>query len=196
MSTRPTKWRLLAAIFTVGLLADQATKFLAVDRLTWAFQHAGARTLGARLQAFFTLQKLEGMAREPFYVFRPWWRMSYVENPNAAFSLGNFLPPGPRHAVFLLFAAVAVGAVLWFYRRLGEGQRFQQVTLALVLTGAVGNVVDRLLRRYVIDFIEWYWWNRPDLRWPTFNLADSMLSVGIVLLLLFPEGKARPERPG
>jgi len=61
------------------------------------------------------------------------------------------------------------------------------VALSLVLAGAVGNFVDRLARRYVIDFVEWYWWNRPDLRWPTFNVADSMLTVGIVLLLLAPQ---------
>ena len=192
MSGRVGKWRVLAAIFAAGLAADQVTKFLAVDRLTWAFSRAGARTLLEKLRAFYTLTHLEGMAREPHYVFRSWWRMAYVENPNAAFSLGGFLPPGLRHGVFLLFAAVAVGVIIWFYRRLGEGQRYQQVTLALVLTGAVGNVVDRLLRRYVIDFVEWYWWNRPDLRWPTFNVADSMLSVGIVLLLVYPEGRRKP----
>jgi signal peptidase II len=196
MSAPAGKWRLLAAIVVAGLLADQATKFLAVDRLTWAFQRAGARTLPERVRAFYTLSNLEGLAREPYVVFRSWWRMSYVENPNAAFSLGSFLPPGPRHAVFLVFAAVAVVALVWFYRRLDEGQRYQQITLALVLTGAAGNVVDRLWRRYVIDFVEWYWWNRPDLRWPTFNLADSMLSVGIVLLLLSPEGRAKPRPPG
>ena len=192
MSARIGKWRVLAAIFAVGLAADQVTKFLAVDRLTWAFPRAGARTLLEKLRAFYTLTHLEGQAREPVYVFRSWWRMAYVENPNAAFSLGGFLPPGLRHGVFLLFAAVAVAVIVWFYRRLGEGQRYQQVTLALVLTGAVGNVVDRLIRRYVIDFVEWYWWNRPDIRWPTFNVADSMLSVGIVLLLVYPEGRRKP----
>lgn len=196
MSARIGKWRVLAAVFVAGLAADQVTKFLAVDRLTWAFPRAGARTLLEKLRAFYTLTHLEGQAREPYYVFRSWWRMAYVENPNAAFSLGGFLPPGVRHVVFLLFAALAVGAILWFYRRLGEGQRYQQVTLALVLTGAVGNVVDRLLRRYVIDFVEWYWWNRPDLRWPTFNVADSMLSVGIVLLLLHPDGRKKPAPKG
>jgi signal peptidase II len=60
------------------------------------------------------------------------------------------------------------------------------VALALILAGDVGNLIDRALRRYVIDFVDWYWWNRPDLRWPTFNVADSMLVVGVILLLLKP----------
>ncbi len=195
MSPGARKWRLFAAVFLIGLFADQATKFLAVDRLTTAFERAGAHGAGQKLSAFWRLRHLEPLAKEPHYVFRPWWRMNYVENPNAAFGLGGFLPPGPRYAVFLLFAAVALGAIAWFYRRLAPGQWLHQLTLALVFTGATGNVVDRLLRRYVIDFIEWYWWNRPDLRWPTFNLADSYLSVGIVLLLLLPQGKAAPPRP-
>lgn len=194
MSRAAAKWRLFAAILLVGLLADQGTKFLAVDRLTTAFERAGARSTGDKLAAFWKLRHLEPMARAPYTVFRPWWRMNYVENPNAAFGLGAFLPPGPRYAVFLLFAAGALGAILWYYRKLRPEQWLHQVTLALVFTGATGNLVDRLTRRYVIDFIEWHWWNRPDLVWPTFNLADSFLSVGIVLLLLLPQGKEGPKK--
>lgn len=192
MSRPLSKFRLLAAIFLLGLLADQATKFLAVDRLTQAFPRNGAQTLTQKVAAFWELRHLERFATEPLVVFRPLWRMNYVENPNAAFGLGAFLPPGPRHAAFVVFAFLAMGAVVWFYSRLGEEQRLQQVTLALVLAGAAGNVVDRLVRRYVIDFVEWYWWNRPDLRWPTFNLADSMLTVGILLLLLVPQERKAP----
>ncbi len=80
----------------------------------------------------------------------------------------------------------AVGFILHYYRRLTEEQRFLQVALALVLAGAVGNFIDRLARRYVIDFVEWYWWNRPDLRWPTFNVADSLIVVGVAMLILHP----------
>jgi signal peptidase II len=195
MSRPLTKLRLLAAIFLLGILADQATKFLAVDRLTRAFPRAGATTLAQKISAFWRLEHLERYATEPYVVWRPMWRMSYVENPNAAFGIGSFLPPGPRHVAFVIFAAVAVGAVLWFYLRLGERQRLQQVTLALVLAGAVGNMVDRIVRHYVIDFVEWYWWNRPDLRWPTFNVADSMLTVGIAMLLLLPQERKAPK-PG
>lgn len=192
MSRPLSKFRLLAAVFALGVLADQVTKFLAVDRLTQAFPRNGASTLPEKLVAFWRLRHLERFATEPYVVFRPLWRMNYVENPNAAFGLGGFLPAGPRHAAFVVFALVAIGAVLWFYSRLGERQRLQQVTLALVLAGAVGNVVDRLVRRYVIDFVEWYWWNRPDLRWPTFNVADSLLTVGILLLILVPQERKAP----
>jgi len=185
--TRPgRKWLLLTAIFAVGVGLDQWSKYQAVARLTDLFRRVGAETLGARLGAFLTERHLEPYATDPFYVFRPFWRMVYVENPNAAFGLGHFLSDGPRLAIFVVAASAAAAAVLYYYRRLEPGQWFHQVALALVLAGDVGNLIDRVLRRYVIDFVDWYWWNRPDLRWPTFNVADAMLVVGVALLLLKP----------
>jgi len=63
-----------------------------------------------------------------------------------------------------------------------------------VLSGALGNAIDRAARSYVVDFIAWHWWNRPDLQWPTFNIADSLIVVGVAMLILHP-GDAR-ERAG
>jgi signal peptidase II len=187
MSARPlSKWRLLAVIFVLALLADQATKFLAVDRLTYAFQRAGARTLGEKLPALYRLKYLEPVAKEPYYVYRPLWRMNYVENPGAAWGLFRNASDDFRNGFFTLISLVAVGFILYYYRRLEVRQRFLQVALAFVLAGAIGNFVDRLARKYVIDFVEWYWWNRPDLRWPTFNVADSLIVVGVIMLVLHP----------
>ncbi len=181
-----SKWAVLAAVFGAGIALDQWTKFLAVSRLTDLFRRVGAETIGEKVSAFLSHRNLESLATEPYYVFRPLWRMLYVENPNAAFGLGRFLSDGPRLAVFLVAAAAAAVAILYYFRQLGEDQRFLQVALALVLAGDLGNFIDRALRQYVIDYIDWYWWNRPDLRWPTFNIADSMLVVGVALLLLKP----------
>ena len=190
MSARGTgKWTLLAAVFAAGVALDQWTKFLAVERLTTAFARVGAQELPRKIEAFFRLRYLEPLATPPYYVFRPWWRMNYVENPAAAFSMFSFVPPDLRYRLFLVISVAAVGFVFYYYRRLGPSQRFLQVALAFVLAGTVGNLVDRLARRYVIDFVEWYWWNRPDLRWPTFNVADSLLVVGIAMLLIHPAPK-------
>lgn len=196
MTLPRSKWTLLAAIFAAGVGLDQWTKYLAVERLTTLFTRVGAEGAGAKLAAFLRERHLEPFATEPFYVFRPMWRMIYVENPNAAFGLGHFLPPGARLAIYLVAAVVAAGAVLHYFRRLERGHRWFQVALALVLAGAVGNFIDRALRHYVIDFIDWYWWNRPDLRWPTFNIADSMLVVGVAMLLLKPFPTKEPAAEG
>jgi signal peptidase II len=185
MSTGPSKWAILVALFVVLVAADQATKFLAVERLTTVFQRTGETGL-ARVAGFYRHTHLEALATEPVYVWRPMWRWNYVENPGAAWGLFRSFSPGFRNLFFSLVALGAVGFILGFYRRLAEHERFLQVALSFVLAGAVGNFIDRLARRYVIDFVEWYWWNRTDLRWPTFNLADSLIVVGVAMLVLHP----------
>ncbi len=204
MSDRPrpggtgiSKWALLAAIFGLMLVLDQWTKFLAVERLTLAFERAGATTAGEKLSTFWRARHLEPLARPPHPVWRPVWRMNYVENPGSAFGLLRDLSERARNVLFALVYPAAAVFILYSYRKLGDRQRFLQVALAFVLSGAVGNFVDRVVHGYVIDFVEWYWWNRPDIRWPTFNLADSLIVVGVGMLLLHPgEGKAAPAEGG
>jgi signal peptidase II len=188
----PSKWALLALAFAVLVALDQWTKYLAVERLTFALEHAGASAAGEKLRAFYGLRHLERLAREPYVVWKPVWRMSYVENPGAAWGLFRSMSEGLRNAFFTAISVGAVGFILVYYRRLEKRQRYLQVALALVLSGAVGNFIDRIARGYVIDFIDWHWWNRPDIRWPTFNLADSLIVVGVALLVLHP-GPKRSE---
>jgi signal peptidase II len=186
-----SKWSLLGLIFGAMLLLDQWTKFLAVDRLTFAFEQARAASLSEKLAAFYSLRHLERLAREPYVVWKPVWRMNYAENPGAAWGLGRGMSEGVRNGFFMVVSLAAVAFILHYYRKLEERQRALQLALAFVLSGAVGNFVDRLAREYVVDFIEWHWWNRPDIRWPTFNLADSLIVVGVGILLLNPGGKKK-----
>ena len=188
------KWRLLLVLFVGLVAADQWTKYLAVERLTTVFDRAAAGGVVARLRVFYTFRHLEAMSTPPHYVFRPWWRMSYAENPGAAWGLFRDLSPDVRNAFFTVVVAAAAVFILWSYRRVREDQRFLQLALVFVLSGAVGNFVDRLARHYVIDFVEWYWWNRPDIRWPTFNLADSLIVVGVAMLILHP-GPGKEHAP-
>ncbi|ABS24234.1 signal peptidase II [Anaeromyxobacter sp. Fw109-5] len=186
-----SKWALLALLFVTLVAIDQWTKYLAVERLTTLFERTGAETLGERLAGFLEHQHLEPISTDPYYVWRPVWRMNYVENPGAAWGLFRGHSEAFRNGFFTLVSLGAVAFILHYYRKLRAEQRYLQVALALVLSGAVGNFLDRLARGYVIDFIEWYWWNRPDIRWPTFNIADSLIVVGVALLVLHPgSGKA------
>lgn len=179
-----SKWTLLAVIFGVMVVSDQASKFLAVDRLTWAFQRVGATTLAQRVEAFYSMKHLEATSRPPHVVWDPMWRMTYAENPGAAWGMLRDLPAGFRHGFFVVMSLGAVGFMLWYYRKLRPDQRWVQVAIAFVLSGAVGNLLDRLARGYVVDFVQWHWWKRPDLYWPIFNLADSLIFVGVGMLLL------------
>lgn len=189
-----SRWWLLALILSAGLAADQGTKFLAADRLTTALSPAGPG-LGGRLRAFVAVRHLERYATDAHVVYEPLWRMRYAENPGASWGILRDLPERIRT---LLFGAVVVGAtafVLLALRRLEAGARLQQAGLSLFLAGAWGNFLDRLVRGYVIDFVGWHWWRRPDLAWPTFNVADALLVVGVGLLLL-PPACAAAATPG
>jgi signal peptidase II len=188
-----SKWRLLALVLLLGLAADQVTKFLAVDRLTTALDRSGAG-LAEKVRAFYTVRHVETYATDPYVVFAPLWRMRYAENPGAAWGLFRGLSETSRTLFFGLATLAASIFILVYLRRLEPGQRLLHLALSLVLTGALGNFIDRLARGYVVDFIDWHWWKRPDLYWPTFNIADSMIVVGVALLILFPG--PRPGAPG
>jgi signal peptidase II len=190
------KWALLVALFVVLVAADQWTKYLAVSRLTHVFARDPDDGLVERLRGFYAYRHLEPLATEPHYVWRPVWRMNYVENPGAAWGLFRGFSEGFRNAFFTAISIGAVVFILHSYRKLREDQRFLQLALALVLAGAIGNFIDRVARRYVIDFVEWYWWNRPDIRWPTFNVADSLIVVGVAMLVLHPGAKPDEGRAG
>ena len=184
------KWKLLLVLVPLLVFADQVTKFMAVDRLTTAFEDAGAVTLGERVSAYFTLRHLEHQATAPYVVYGPLWRMHYVENPGAAWGILRGASEGVRNALFGAVSVAAIAFILAYYRRVGERQLWLRLALAFVLAGAIGNAIDRAARSYVVDFIAWHWWNRPDLQWPTFNIADSLIVVGVAMLILHP-GPAR-----
>jgi signal peptidase II len=184
----------MAALVVVLVAADQWTKFLAVDRLTTAFERNGAESLGQKVAGFYSYRFLESSAKPPYTVMQPFWRMNYVENPGAVWGVFRQIPASFRYPFFIVITIGAVIFVLAYYRRLEEEQRLLQIALSLVMAGAIGNFIDRLVRVYVIDFVEWYWWNRPNLRWPTFNVADSLIVIGVLMLVLFPSRKAAREK--
>ena len=185
------KWVVLAVIAGGILVADQVTKYLAVAHLTYALQIAGAHTFAQKLDAFVSQKDLleRGLADPNFVQVIPnFWQFRYTQNRGAAW--GFLSGAGDRFRVpfFYLISVAAVIFIFSYYRRLATRQRYLQIALGLVLGGALGNAIDRLLRGYVIDFIDWHWfdpfWQRPSLHWPTFNIADSAISVGLVMLLL------------
>jgi signal peptidase II len=103
-------------------------------------------------------------------------RFTYTRNSGVAFGLGSGI--NFPYWLFSIFAAVAI---LWlFWRRHPEGW-IPQLSLSLILGGALGNLIDRVATGEVVDFIEvgvrgWHW--------PVFNVADSAVSVGVVLFAL------------
>ena len=107
----------------------------------------------------------------------PHLNLVYMKNTGAAFSM---LSNAPALVFVLLGVAVSIGILLWL-RRNPRGQALVAVAFCLILGGALGNVIDRVTRKYVVDFIDFYWgsWH-----FAAFNVADSAISVGAGLLIL------------
>jgi signal peptidase II len=185
-----SKWKLLALIAGLWFVADQVTKYLAVEHLTAAFAVARAHSFPEKLSAFVSQKDLleRGLAAPTPVNVAPFWQHRYTQNRGAAWGVLAGAGEKIRVPFFYLVSIVAVIFIFSYYRKLSNGQRYLQVALALVLGGAVGNALDRLLRGYVIDFIDWHWfdpnWMHPSLHWPTFNVADSGITVGLAMLFL------------
>ena len=113
-------------------------------------------------------------------IFDGWFNLTYVRNTGAAFSMLADLPEAIRIPFFVVVAIVAGGAIVYFVHQTPRTQRTVLLACAFVLGGAVGNLIDRLAYGEVIDFLDVYW---DDWHWPAFNVADSFISVGVVLLL-------------
>ncbi len=116
---------------------------------------------------------------EPVAVM-PMFNFTLMHNPGAAFS---FLSEagGWQRWFFSIVAIVVSGVIYNWLRKLQAQQTLQAVALALVLGGALGNVIDRLLLGHVVDFIQIYY---EQWYWPAFNIADSAISIGVVLLIV------------
>ena len=101
-------------------------------------------------------------------------------NSGAAFSFLSSASGWQRWFFVILALAVSTILIVWL-RRLTSAQSLQASALALILGGALGNVWDRLMYGYVIDFIDVYY---DQWHWPVFNVADSAIVVGVILLIV------------
>jgi signal peptidase II len=114
----------------------------------------------------------------PIVVIPGWFDLAYAQNTGVAFSLLN------EHPTLLIFLTLGLlGYLAWTSRQLDWSRRVVQIACAMVAAGAVGNLFDRITRGSVIDFISVHWQNKY--YWPTFNIADIGICVGLGLLLFF-----------
>jgi signal peptidase II len=108
--------------------------------------------------------------------------LSHVRNAGVAFGLIRDWPWEWRLLVFSLILAMGCVVVIVFYRALAPGDRFNAFALGLILGGAFGNLIDRVFRGEVIDFMHFEFWG--GFAWPDFNLADAFIVVGVCTLML------------
>ena len=164
------KFRVGLTALAISLPLDQLTKILVDTHLTYADR----------------IPVIEGF----FY-------LTHVRNPGAAFGLFADGEPALRLTFFIGVSIVAILIILSFFRQIAPGDRLSALALGLILGGAGGNLIDRIFRGEVVDFLHFRLWGGYS--WPDFNLADSFIVVGVgmlVLELLATEGEKRASTEG
>jgi signal peptidase II len=189
--TQPRSSRAIAAclvalaVFTV---ADLWSKAWAENRLS--HESPGAAGIAACTpdeHGHYYMQRTRG---EQIVLIDGFLELRYAENCGAAFGLLDESPRWVRAGVFMTAGALAVAALLLMFVR-GSGGTYFAWSVPLVVSGALGNMVDRVRLGYVIDFIHFH--IHQSFEWPTFNVADSTITVGVALLLL--DGLRKPALP-
>jgi signal peptidase II len=147
-----SRWGVFAVITIVGLVVDQATK-LYVDRVMALHQ---------------SIPVIDGL-----------FSFTYLRNRGAAFS---FLSDASwRLPFFIGITLIAAVVILVALKKMRDDQKLAQASLAMIFSGAIGNLIDRVRLGEVIDFLDIYWKNH---HWPAFNVADSLICVGVALVAL------------
>jgi len=118
------------------------------------------------------------------------FNITYVRNPGAAFGFLANATPAFRSLFLIIVSAAAIAMILYFLAKNRGGGMLLILSLSLILGGAAGNLLDRIRYGNVVDFLDFY---IKSAHWPAFNIADSAISVGAVLLVVEIFIKKRQE---
>lgn len=121
---------------------------------------------------------------ESTLVIENFFNITYVRNYGAAFGFLAESHPVFREIFFLAMPPIAMVFIFMLLKDVAENQKAQMIALSSVMGGALGNYIDRLQFRYVIDYLDFHWYNKYS--WPAFNIADVAIVCGVgVLIFLF-----------
>lgn len=154
MTSRRAKLFLLLSVAVLVLLLDQWTKVLAFQQLSPVYPQK-------IIDGFFSL--------------------TLVMNSGVAFGVFSGIESSLKACFLLALSGLTVGMVIFYYFYEKSLSAKSRLGLALVVGGAIGNMIDRWRYDKVVDFLDFYWQNY---HWPAFNIADCAISIGVTLLLV------------
>ncbi|MFH2008881.1 MAG: signal peptidase II [bacterium] len=158
---------LIVSVILLVAAADQWTKGWAVERL-------------GPLQRDLTGRLRPPPGKPPVDVIPNAFRMNITGNEGAIWGLGRHFSNTYKRPFFIGMSLLAMLFIGLLIRTTQADQRLRRLGLACVLAGAIGNLIDRVKQDFVVDFLDWYW----GFNWPTFNVADVAISVGVGLVIV------------
>ena len=112
-------------------------------------------------------------------VVEGFFNLTHVRNSGVAFGIFSEQNSQLKPYLLIFVSIIAIIAILVIFHQTGKEKRMVQGALVLVFSGAIGNLIDRVLHKEVIDFIDIFFNNR---HWPAFNVADACITIGVMLL--------------
>jgi signal peptidase II len=150
--------------------------------------------------------KSQMQVHQTINVIGDFFTISYILNSGIAFGLFDSNPSPVKTPLLIFISFIALGIILYIFLTLPRDIKAAGLSMGLIFGGAIGNIIDRVVRGEVVDFLDV---DFPDItirflnihmtRWPTFNIADACVLVGIVMLLVIlirHGGKAEQEQSG
>ena len=108
------------------------------------------------------------------------FNLIHIHNPGGAFGFMAEGSSSARALFFLVMSMAAIGLVFYYYRKIPSAYGMLSLGFALILGGALGNLIDRLRMGKVVDFLDVY---VRDWHWPAFNVADSAITIGMAIFI-------------
>lgn len=149
------KYLILLGVLVSVIVLDQFTKYLILERFR----------LGETLPIISDL-----------------FNLTYVQNRGAAFGLLAQTNPAFRVPFFIIVPTIALISIGYVFRKVGNQDYKLASALSLVISGALGNLIDRLNHGFVVDFLDFHW--KWGYHFPAFNVADSAICIGVGILML------------
>jgi len=113
----------------------------------------------------------------------PFFDLTHLRNTGAAFGILRDLPDSLRMPLFAAVLLVAIIVIFFFLKKTPAQDKLMIISLSLILGGAIGNSIDRFRLGYVTDFLGFHWFGNLNYQWPPFNVADSAITIGVILIL-------------
>ena len=128
-------------------------------------------------------------------VIEGFFSITHIRNPGVAFGLFAGQESEYKVLFFIVISIIAIIAILVIFHQTPDDKRMVKVGLVLIFSGAVGNLVDRILHKEVIDFLDFFY---NGSHWPAFNVADSCITIGVSFMIVdlfcgYPEGASSPK---
>ena len=128
-------------------------------------------------------------------VIEGFFSITHIRNPGVAFGLFAGQESEYKVLFFIVISIIAIIAILVIFHQTPDDKRMVKVGLVLIFSGAVGNLIDRILHKEVIDFLDFFY---NGSHWPAFNVADSCITIGVSFMIVdlfcgYPEGASSPK---